>query len=240
MAFAFSGTALPTSRDTFDRANENPVTGWSEPVFDRNTNLAVISNVLGNSVTDGDHSCHYWGSLSADHLGYAIAQGTRVEPSFDGSVTLQFRKASANTGYHAEITLSTSPTNDLWALYRYSAGYTELVAQETLGARWAVGDYWGFEIEDTGSATVIRIHRKPAAGSWSLIDSYSDSAGGRIQGPFYAAVGIREAVTLDDFRADDMASGTDATVDAELAIALAVAPAPTIPRPAPWVDITIR
>jgi hypothetical protein len=200
LAFTVAPPAFPTTGilDNFNRANEDPLGNgnWTCPLRSGDNNLRVLSNLVALPSAGIQTGNCYW---SAADFGpdTEVFLTISTKPANSECLALVARISGAGSsisGYWGEF--CSSAGTDTWDLYRVDSGvFTHLGTQGT--AELTNGDKVGLEVIGNN----IKLYYKPAAGSWTLKTSASDSTY-----PAAGKIGINiEQVTA---RGDDFGGGT--------------------------------
>ena len=190
------GFPTTSTLDTFNRADENPLTSstWSAITYGTFVNLKIVSNVAKQSTAAGNDGLMYWNvsNTAADcevFVTVAAISGT------DNFVLLGLRYTSSGNGYKIDWDKPTSRVrvwrDDLGVRTQLGANITQAMS---------VGDAIGISM----IGSTITVYYKASAGAWVNIGTRTDStytAGGRLQLGQWLSADV--ASTLDSFGGGD-------------------------------------
>lgn len=195
--------AFPTTPllDTFNRANENPVSGggnWLSPLKNGQNFLQLVSNTVTTQAIEQRCSSYWSASFTADQEVYCDI------PDFESLLSLHIRQSSPDTisrdGYSIELSGLTGPGNI--AFFR-SDSASDTSIGSTISASFTVGDGIGLSI--VGS-TLSVYQRAGASGTWLLLGTATDST--HASGNFIGVEGFSFSLNplLDNFGGGIVAS----------------------------------
>ncbi len=158
--------------DSFDRANEEPVTGWTDMAG--KGGAKIVSNVM-----TGDSAAYcgaYWNQVFTVPCEWyltitdAIGAADTIEPVYmltDGGAASPIRDSN-KTGY---VFLTNFPADNRVAVRRYDNGAFAAAMGDWA---WATenGDSFLFRVEAGGAHSV---YGKASAGAWTLIGTFVDN-----------------------------------------------------------------
>ena len=177
--------------DTFNRANENPLTDagrWTNAVIGGESGHYVTSNQLACSVTT---TCTAW--RNATQYGPDVEVSARIGtlPGDGNLIRLYARlQMPGNSGYLMRAN-QVNGTDQIW-LERFNGSATTLLA---IPQEMSAGDTIMLRVK----GTTLEAWRLPSGGSWSRLGFVHDST---YSAPGYTGVGIRGTTgRLDDFAA---------------------------------------
>jgi hypothetical protein len=199
--------AFPTTSviDDFNRANASDLgSNWT-----RAFNFGVASNRLTVASNRATPPANFYGedaytaaSYGPDSEAYATLIST---PAAGGDFGVFARYTGPNAsaqGYRLAITAAGS-----WQVSAYTGGST---TPRNIGSAAsqavAAGDSFGMEVTGTGATVTIKLYHKPAAGSWTLLATVTDTHANRITGS--GNVGVYSFNNGSGGALDDFGGGT--------------------------------
>jgi hypothetical protein len=102
------------------------------------------------------------------------------------------RNLSSQYAYGLQV-IEGSP--DTWRMVRRSGGATTTLSSDVSGPSIADGDDLGIECTGTGATVTLKAYHRPAAGSWTLIGTWTDSTGSRLVAAGYVGIGFGDGAT---------------------------------------------
>lgn len=141
--------AFPVTRilDTFNRADEEPITGWTDSSGD---GLRVSSNLCLAGTGVGTGGSASWGvSFAVNQEGY-FTWSTITAPGTDAIyvyLRLQTDSDYLSDHYETEFVTASGANNDVVAFWKRVGGvWTQLGADTALGTDYVIGDQLGGRI----------------------------------------------------------------------------------------------
>lgn len=218
--FIAGGTNLPSSRDTFTRADQTgPGGNWTGPLFTGEGSLDIVSNTLHSALGDG----HTVGGV------YYNSDESFTDEAACMTLVTMTATANANTSMWTRIPAAILPMGSpasSWDFYRVTATRVSganndtLTADEvvdgtfttmtpssgstTFGADWGSNDLVGYTIRETGGQTEIVTWRLASGGTWTLIGTYLSSTAGRQTSAGRIAIEINDNDFSDTGAIDDL------------------------------------
>jgi hypothetical protein len=192
--------AFPTTSvlDDFNRADENPMTGWSSFV-----GAGARHEVVGNTCeASGAAANDYWNAATfgPDCEVYA----TVVEKTTGALIKLYARLVSVGSvavdGYAVRHTTVSGAANDTIGLYRVDNA-TETLLGSAFTQEVAVGDSFGLEIV----GDTLTAYYKASGGSWTALGTETDSTHAGA-GNIGVAISVTNTAGIDDFGGGTIAS----------------------------------